>query len=92
MENKTKQLQPAPVERGVGRGTYFGWIYIARRECGKVSAMRWDDPGAEKEAAKSLAEWVRRGDQVERVERYGNDPLPEWICRSGCTDCITPNS
>lgn len=69
-----------------------GFMYIARRKCGKVSAMSWDDPGSEKEAAKSLAAWVRRGDTVERIEVFEGDPMPEWICRPGCADCKVPNA
>ena len=74
------------------RGRYLGGLYIARRKCGKVSAMCWDDPGCEKDTAKHVAGYIKRGDQVERVERYENDPQPEWICRSGCTDCTAPNA
>lgn len=74
------------------RGRYLGGLYIARRKCGKVSAMCWDDPGSEKNTAKHVAGYIKRGDKVERVERYENDPQPEWICRSGCTDCTAPNS
>lgn len=77
---------------GLGRGRHLGAMYIARRKCGKVSAMCWDDPGSEKDTAKSVSGYIKRGDSVERVERYENDPMPEWICRSGCTDCVTPNA
>lgn len=76
----------------LGRGRHLGALYIARRKCGKVSAMCWDDPGSEKSTAKHVSEYIKRGDQVERVERYENDPQPEWICRSGCTDCTVPNA
>ena len=77
--------------QGPGRGKRLGWLYIARRKCGKVSAMCWDDPGSEKSTAQHVASYIKRGESVERVERYENDPQPEWICRSGCTDCVTPN-
>lgn len=79
------------VDDRVDRGAYLGGLYIARRNCGKVSAMCWDDPGSERDTAKSVAMYIRRGDMVERVERYENDPQPEWICRSGCTDCTEYN-
>lgn len=68
-----------------------GFMYVAKRKCGRVSAMRWDDPGGEKEAAKSLAGWVRRGDTVERIEVFKGDPMPEWICQPGCSECTVPN-
>jgi hypothetical protein len=69
-----------------------GFMYIARRKCGKVSAMCRDDPVREKAAAKSLAGWVRRGDTVERVEVFEGDPMPEWICKPGCDACPVPNA
>lgn len=68
-----------------------GFMYVAKRKCGRVSAMRWDDAGGEKEVAKSLAGWVRRGDTVDRIEVFKGDPMPEWICRPGCADCKVPN-
>ncbi len=68
----------------------LGFMYIARRPCGKVSATSWDEPGREKEIAKSVAEWIKRGDKVERIERFKDDPQPEWICRAGCQDCRKP--
>jgi hypothetical protein len=68
-------------------GKRLGFMYMAKRPCGKVSAMVWDDPGCEKETAKLMAGWIRRGDAVERVERFDSDPQPEWICIP-CTRCI----
>lgn len=68
-------------------GERIGFMYIARRPCGKVSAAAWDDEGYEKETAKSVAEWLRRGDKVERIERFEGDPQPEWVCRMRCQDC-----
>lgn len=73
------------------RGLHLGAMYIARRKCGRVSAMCWDDHGSEESTAELVASYIARGDTVERVERYENDPLPEWICRSGCRDCMAPN-
>ncbi|MBV4507708.1 hypothetical protein HU751_023025 [Pseudomonas sp. BW13M1] len=66
---------------------FLGHQYIARRDCGKVSAACWDDKGYEKSTAKFVAGCVRRGDAVERIERREGDPMPEWICRPGCNDC-----
>ena len=70
-----------------------GFMYVAKRPCGKVSAMAWDDSGYEKSTAKSVASWLRRGDKVERVEVFKGDPMPETICRQKCDECkVTPNS
>ena len=60
-----------------------GFMYLAKRKCGKVSAMAWDDAGHEKDTAKYVASWIKRGDTVERIEVFEGDPMPEWICRSG---------
>jgi hypothetical protein len=65
----------------------LGFIYVAKRPCGKVSAMSWDDDSEREENAESVAKWIERGDAVERIERFDGDPMPEWICRSGCRDC-----
>jgi hypothetical protein len=69
------------------RGESLGFLYLARRPCGKVSAMCWDDPVHKKETAAHVADYIKRGDIVERIERFRNDPQPEWICRRGCSDC-----
>ena len=76
----------------LGRGRHLGALYIARRKCGKVSAMCWDDPGYEKDTAKYVADWIKRGDTVERIEVFNGDTVPEMICRSGdeCA-CKTAN-
>jgi len=74
------------------RGRYLGSMYVARRQCGKVSAMCWDGPDSKESAAQHVAEYRLRGDRVELVERYENDPKPEWICQSGCTCCEAPLS
>lgn len=64
-----------------------GYIYIARRPCGKVSGMSWDDPGEEKSNAKFVSNWIKRGDKVERLEVFEGDPMPEQICFPGCNKC-----
>ncbi|WP_040263713.1 hypothetical protein [Pseudomonas massiliensis] len=66
----------------------LGHLYIARRACGKVSAMCWDDANDKKGTAKCVAGYIKRGDSVEHVERFEGDPMPEWICRPGCNDCM----
>ena len=65
----------------------LGFMYLARRACGKVSASCWDDAMSKKDTAKCVAGYIKRGDSVERIERFEGDPQPEWICRSGCNDC-----
>lgn len=75
------------MEETQDRGERLGWMYIARRKCGRVSAMCWDDKGHEKDTAKHVADYIKRGDSVERIERFKNDPMPDWICRTGCSDC-----
>ncbi|WP_395599033.1 hypothetical protein AB4P95_11525 [Pseudomonas sp. A1437] len=65
----------------------LGFMYLARRACGKVSAACWDDAMEKKDTAKCVAEYIKRGDTVEHVERFEGDPQPEWICRPGCNDC-----
>ena len=68
----------------------IGFMYIAKRPCGRVSATSWDEKGHEKSIAKDVAEWIKRGDKVERIERFEGDPQPEWICKSGCNECRKP--
>lgn len=58
----------------------LGYMYLARKSCGKVSAAAWDDKGHEKDTAKSVARWVARGDTVQRVARHEGDPQPDWSC------------
>jgi hypothetical protein len=58
----------------------LGFMYLAKYPCGRVVAMSWDDKGREKDTAKRVAEWIKRGDKVERVERFEDDLMPEWIC------------
>lgn len=58
----------------------LGFMYLAKRPCGRVSASCWDDPGHEKSTAKEVARYIARGDTVERTERHEGDPQPEWIC------------
>ena len=43
--------------------------YVARLKCGCIVALVADVPGFEKETAKSVAELIRDGCAVERVER-----------------------
>lgn len=69
------------------RGPRLGFMYLARRPCGKVSATCWDDPGYEKATAELVAGYIARGDTVERIERFKNDPQPERICEPGCQRC-----
>ena len=71
------------------RKQLIGHCYIARRPCGMASAMAWDDddPKEKKAIERSISDWIKRGDTVERVARYDGDPIPENImdcpCRRG---------
>lgn len=65
----------------------IGYAYVAKRPCGRISAMCWDDPGHEKDTSKHVASYIKRGDQVERIARYRDDEMPEWICKIGCNNC-----
>lgn len=87
--------QPAANDAAAGRANNdllcresMGFMYLAKRPCGKVSAAAWDDDDwGVKEKRKTLAEWLERGDTVEKVERFTGDPEPDWICRPGCHEC-----
>jgi len=56
-------------------------LYVARHECGKIVAAAVDLPDHKKALAREMADWVRRGDTVERIP---NSELPaslkDW-CR-----------
>ena len=71
-------------DQAVDRGKRLGFMYIARRPCGRVSATCWDDPSYEKSTAKLVADYIRRGDTVQRVERFEKDPQPDWVCGGKC--------
>lgn len=60
----------------------LGFMYVAVRPCGKLSAAAWDDPGHAKSIAQSVASWIKRGDTVSRIERKEGDKQPEWSCYS----------
>lgn len=62
----------------------MGEMWIARcRSCGKLTAMSWADRSDPKDEAKSVSRWVRRGDDVSKIERFVGDPMPEFCdCRS----------
>jgi hypothetical protein len=65
--------------------TSQGFMWVARKPCGKVSALAWDDDDNES-IRKSLTDWADRGDQVERIERFEGQELPEIMCRDR-TEC-----
>lgn len=68
---------------------YLGKMYIAKRLCGKVVSATWIDNGSEKEIAKSVARWIKRGNTVELVDRYEGDDSPEWVCKECKGSCKT---
>lgn len=72
---------PAPA----APGKFLGWMYVAKRPCGRMTAMAWDDPGSTAAAHADL--WRSRGDNVERVIRHDGDPEPEWICQGSHCQC-----
>lgn len=53
---------------------FLGYMYLGRLPCGRVAAASWSD------TPDDLLDWLGRGLKVERVERYTDDPQPEWIC------------
>jgi len=67
----------------------LGFMYLAKRPCGRVSAMCWDDDRHEASILESLDKYRDRGDIVERVERFEGDALPEMICSPECAVCRT---
>ena len=81
---------------------FLGYMYLAKRPCGRVSASSWDDAQHAKAVAKDVGAWIRRGLVIERIARYRGDPQPDWIC-DGCRGkscnppapsagtCITPS-
>lgn len=58
------------------------YVYVARKPCGCLTAMAWDDPEptAKASTAKFVDRCIRRGDVVERIRRLDTAPLPEWFC------------
>lgn len=64
-------------------GPLIGYMYQARRPCGRVSAAAWDEPRHADTTADSVRRWRERGDTVERVARYRDEPQPELICCTG---------
>jgi hypothetical protein len=58
----------------------IGFMYVAKKACGRVAASCWDDENSKKDTAKTVADYIRRGLTVERIERFDGDQMPEWIC------------
>jgi hypothetical protein len=68
----------------------LGFMFLAKRPCGRVAAMCWDDPRYKKDTLQHIDEYLMDGYTVERVERFEGDPMYETICRPVCTDCRKP--
>ena len=67
-----------------------GEMLGAFRNCGKMSAASWIEPGHD--GVEFTARCENRGDTVRRLTVKPGDSFPEWICRSQCDDCLkTPN-
>lgn len=62
----------------------MGFMYVAKRPCGRLSAASWDDVGSKKDIAAFVSRCIKRGDVVERIERFEGDPMPDFICQ-GCS-------
>jgi hypothetical protein len=58
----------------------LGFMYVAKKACGRVAASCWDDADSKKDTAKTVADYIKRGLTVERIERFHGDQMPEWIC------------
>lgn len=63
-----------------GEQKLIGFMYLASRPCGRVAASCWDDAGAEKDTAKSVADWIKRGLTIQRIARREGDEQINWIC------------
>ena len=70
-------------------GKSLGYAYIATRQCGRVSGLAWEDVTSERDAALLVREWTQRGDNVQLIERFEGDPMPEWVCRGEPCECET---
>lgn len=69
------------------RGDYLGEMVIAWMPCGRVCASGWVD--TDDDAARMMRDYTRPYvAKVERVQRYSNDPRPEWM-KPGCRKCCT---
>lgn len=49
---------------------HVGFMYVAKKECGRVAALCWDDAKYKKDTAKTVADYIKRGLTVERLERF----------------------
>lgn len=63
----------------------LGFMYVGTRPCGCVSAMAWDDAGQEKSTGALVARVIKRGDSVNRIERFEGDELPTQACADHVT-------
>lgn len=61
----------------------MGFMYVAKRPCGKLTAASWGDADCKKDVAAFVSRCIKRGDTVERIERFEGDPMPEFMCK-GC--------
>ena len=57
---------------------HTGYVWIAKRPCGRVSALAHDTPGNERLTQKMVQRWLDRGDSVSRI------PLSEKLSPSIC--------
>lgn len=78
--------QPHNTETSSPSGKSMGFMYVAKKPCGKVVAAGWDDDDRKVQAAKSASGWKKRGLNVERVERFEGDHDLVWASRD-CRNC-----
>lgn len=59
---------------------HMGRMHLVRLGCGHLVAACWVT-GNEKDADEFLKEHKSQGRSIETVERYRDDPMPEWCSR-----------
>lgn len=65
----------------------MGFMYLAKRPCGKLTAATWDDAENKKDVAAFVSRCIKRGDAVDRIERFEGDPMPEFMCKECFKGC-----
>lgn len=60
-------------------GKFMGHMWVATcKNCNGLVASSWVELRDEKDLAKSVARWIRQGSEVNKIERYEGDPMPDW--------------
>lgn len=70
-------------------GTRDGWVWIAKKPCGKVSAVANDTLGDAAATSAMLRRWLDRGDSICRIPK--SQRIGPAVCSPGepcvCRDC-----